>query len=533
MGYLEGLLGGFAGRKYDVEAQNMAEAQAANAREGKVFEALINSPDPEIKAMAVTGLLSSAQPMKRKSGIRGWLGEMQANPMLPQIQALINTPVTTEEPIPGLPSRQTSGFIGTPPGQTSSMALPESTPTTGGAVTAPQPIPSHLETNIVGGPLGVTRSVTRPREVFRSPEAQQLLTKRASAQGDVEGEVAGLIASGFSEQEARDLVKQEYLRRSAAAAGQSYAEGNILPDTSSPTGYSQVLYLRADPRVQQRIPAQPPTFVTQSRGADREAVATRLFGKRYGELQPEEATQVDAEVQKYIQTSAQSRETGTALGKFNAPIDVQTAQATQLPVGTTSAQVAGQAVPTAQQQDRIRLASTIRQQLESIKTKLGVLPRNGDLIGGMLPGAVYSARRIDPRYRTQIADLESTVNNIRASLTRTIQANVGTETEKDAQRALTTLVDLDASLLNPTKGDTQESATVRLQDTITYLDSVLQTLPAQPVPQPVGTPPPSTTPPPRTGAAGTPPPRSAAPPPSATSFKKDAQGNWVISLPNP
>lgn len=225
MGAFEGLLSGFAGRKAEVEAYNLDEAHRAQQREGKILDALINSPDPEIKSLAVAGLLHSAQPAKRKSGLRGWAGEMEASPYLEQIRGLVQTPRTVmEQTATGttLPSVQTTGYLSTPPGQQSSMAQPETSPTEVGAP-PPRPVETQLESTPSPGITTYTdRPVLRPREIFRSPEDQMRLTKRASAQGDVEGEVAGLVSSGVAEGEARDIVKRRMLGRAGGGAGAGY-----------------------------------------------------------------------------------------------------------------------------------------------------------------------------------------------------------------------------------------------------------------------------------------------------------------------
>jgi len=245
MGAFEGLLSGFAGRKAEVEAYNLDEAHRAQQREGKILDALINSPDPEIKSMAVAGLLHSAQPQKRKGGLRGWIGEMQESPYLEQIRGLVQTPRTVMEPTATgttLPSVQTSGYLSTPPGQESSMAQPSTSPTEVGA-----PPPSPVETRLQSTPsAGITtytdRPVLRPREVFRTPEEQTRLTKTATAQGTVEGEVAGLTTALGGTPEAaaraRDLIAKKYERLHGGGAGGGYQStpGEITdPETGQPS----------------------------------------------------------------------------------------------------------------------------------------------------------------------------------------------------------------------------------------------------------------------------------------------------------
>jgi hypothetical protein len=191
MGYLEGLLGGFLGRKSEIEQQNLEEAQRSQQREAAVFNTLINSPDPEIKSLAVTGLLHAAEPNKRKSGLSGWLGEMQASPYLPQIQALINTPVEETHQIPGITSRtmtpeSASRMI---PGATPA-AQPTTSPTQAGsapmapAVATPPPTFTPWETSPAR-----TETTSRPRQVF--PNAGDVAREQAA--GQYGGRAQGLM----------------------------------------------------------------------------------------------------------------------------------------------------------------------------------------------------------------------------------------------------------------------------------------------------------------------------------------------------
>jgi hypothetical protein len=148
MGWLEGLLTGYAGTLGDIRRENARAAELSANREGDVFKALLNSDNPEIRGMAATGLLSSTQPKRVKGGFGGWMGEMEANPMYPQLMKYINTPqrTVTETTVPGLPSRQTQGFLpaSAVPGQTP-LAQPTTSPTEGEPMEAPQPLPGSVQ----------------------------------------------------------------------------------------------------------------------------------------------------------------------------------------------------------------------------------------------------------------------------------------------------------------------------------------------------------------------------------------------------
>lgn len=142
MGWFDGLMSGFQGRHYALEAQQLREAELRNEREAKIFSQLLSSPDDEVKALAATGLLTSAQSPKRKGGFRGWLGEVETNPYLDQIKALIGT--SKETVVPGITSTQYQGYhLPGAPNAASAAALPSSSPTEAGsaAMATPQPTP--------------------------------------------------------------------------------------------------------------------------------------------------------------------------------------------------------------------------------------------------------------------------------------------------------------------------------------------------------------------------------------------------------
>lgn len=249
-----------------------------------MFQALLASPDPEVQALAVTGMLESTQPKAKKRGFAGFLGQFDDSPTYQELSRLSKTPTMQEVRQPGLESRQVTTQtmqpapsitqqVTTPPPTTAPLAQSATALTQVGA-----PPPQPLAWKTTQGPPTITRELG-PRKLFPTPEESVRAASRAKAQGDVEGDVEGLVASGVPRAEALEVVKQERLRLARGGqTGQSYAEGNITADPSSPTGYSQVLYLRGDPTKQMKIPADP--LAASSRGVNtQEAIAFREFGK--------------------------------------------------------------------------------------------------------------------------------------------------------------------------------------------------------------------------------------------------------------
>ena len=212
-------------------------------------------------------------------------------------------------------------------------------------------------------------------------------------------------------------------------------------------------------------------------GQDREALAKSIFDKPFGNLTQQESAIVIREEQAMLGKEAESRASGTGQGRFTAPADLRTAQQTGVPVGTSAADVAGQAVPTQPQAERRRSVETLKTELSNIKNLLGVLPKEGEL-GALAPGAAYALRRRNPAYRNDIAKLESAINNVVNVMARSVGEQRGTQTERDALRAEAAIAQIRDAFLT---GDTQESANARIDQSLLVLDSILNALPATPV----------------------------------------------------
>ncbi|HKA97457.1 MAG TPA: hypothetical protein VKD66_14415, partial [Streptosporangiaceae bacterium] len=160
MGWLEGWLTGFSQRHQEQEAENWALAQQASQREGDVFKMLLQSKDPAIRGMAATGLIQQTLPRRRKSGLAGWMGEMETSPIYPQIMKYISTPqLQGYEDIPGTGSTTTAEQAGykpslpqaqpSPPGMSINKTTTPGTP--GPALQLPAP-PSPRVPAPRGGP---------------------------------------------------------------------------------------------------------------------------------------------------------------------------------------------------------------------------------------------------------------------------------------------------------------------------------------------------------------------------------------------
>lgn len=266
-------------------------------------------------------------------------------------------------------------------------------------------------------------------------------------------------------------------------------------------------------------------------GVDREALAKGLYNKRFDDLTLEEAQVVLAEEKTMLEAEAKSRGTGTADARFNARIDIPTAQTSGQPVGTRASDLAGQGVPPLAIVERRRSLEAIKDSLGRVRELIGVLPSETTL-SGVAPGGVLAARRrmntdsglkgTDGKpmsYRTAIAQLEAVIENMVNVLARSLAEQKGSQTEKDAERAYNAVVNLKAGLTNPLGGDTQESALARIDETYAGLERVIASLPTAPVPKKDAAP---------TGA-------KAAPAATASQFSvvyDDGKGPQVYSFPN-
>lgn len=608
MGFLDGFLGGVVDRRRQEELQNREDAQNAQVREDAVLQHLSTSDDPEIRALAVAGILDSTHPKRKQGGFGGWLGKVQSNPHMDRIRQLVahdqeqgKAEAGAATPQPSLTAAPAAGPAGPSLAQASGKSLTEvgaapPSPTTplktgsGDPVEPPQDSSASLHQKMLepspgptprgqamqaealppgpvpGAPPSSTPSTTVPQtgasaklvatpppagpagappmavlgqptppigagpksprgDVFRSPETQTRLSKRASAQGDVEGEIAGLVSSGFSEQEALALIKtkmERAARGGVGASGFQSVAGEVMEEETGkkvPTygafDKAKGAYIGTDPDSPYYgipIPGFTPRPTTgnqpRSYGQDREAIAKSKYGVQFKDLDQAQATDVIAEEKKMLSGKAESRGAGAGIAAFNKPIGVGEAQRTNTDVGASSANYAGQQIPSNAEQDVRRGVEGVKGQLEHVKTLIGAaLPKAGEL-AGLVPGATMAIRRRSPQYRTQIAALESALDNVVNVLARTVGQQRGAQTEQDATRAYNTVVSMKARLLDPLAGDTQESAAARIAETMQYLDVVLQKLPATPVAGGVGA---ATgvgqAPPPTPGApAGTPPP---------------------------
>lgn len=331
MGYLEGLLGGFQGRKADIEKQNYERSIAAGEREGRIFEALLAHPDQDVRDMALTGLLESAAPKRRSGGLRGWMGELEQSPYLGKVRGLLQTPVS--ETRQTLPSTQTAAGVQLAPAvqprilEAPAQEAAAGMPTT--ALTEQKGQPPPTPTTYTQAPP-TPYTVTRARQGFPSPEAQARQRAIATQQGDVEGRVAGFVAAGGTREEGLNI---ERARMRGASLGISHVAVE-LPDGSQRMAVFDARrgqYL--DPDTQLPFLGARPLSRTASSswGVELEPLAMAVFGKRGNQLsQAEASVLLEAKQQQKNQLTTQQALSQASRMLPNTTVDQQMALADYL-----------------------------------------------------------------------------------------------------------------------------------------------------------------------------------------------------------
>jgi hypothetical protein len=196
------ILGQFASAS---ERDRQAEGQKAESQaalEQKVLLELAQSTDTDIATMALTGLLGPQTSTKKGKGLRGFITEVEQNPVLPLLQQLVGSQKLVQREVQ--PSQAVSAPI-------SGTAIPpELSPNRPGAAAQPprgtveqvpgmspsvnlQPIPPTPT------PRMETIVESQPRQVFRTPED----VAREQASGRIGGILESIGGSGLSAEDQR------------------------------------------------------------------------------------------------------------------------------------------------------------------------------------------------------------------------------------------------------------------------------------------------------------------------------------------
>lgn len=513
-----GLLGGFSDRRTEVERQNIREAELSNDREGRIYETLLSSPDPEIQAMAATGLLESAQPRKKKGGIRGWLGEVSANPTFGKLKSLIGTPVQTNAGETELPSPAHTDYSGSNTGQI----------TTPSDASAPMGTAAHslTEPNAPAGnkPQAISASVGTPptfgpRKVFASEEDRAVAASRGKARGDTEGAVEGYVATDMSRPAALQQVQNERLRSANGATGMQSISGEIVgPDGRTTPAFGILNKTRGvylDPNTRQPIQGFRPRTSTGSTsyGADRNAVSMELFGVSPSQLTSTQMATLNSTVQSRVQTTAYNRGVGTGRAKIEtelaSPIGPSAAKIYNVSPTTTLGELSNTLTLDDTQKQRLYAIGQMDVALNHIEQGiLDVFPQVPEGFGGVLKTA-FSLGVQKLAGDGDLAALDAAIESSLAQVAQFSGQPGSRLSDNDIKMARATLATLKPSIFN---GDTINTAQARLNVIKELFDKARASVPGQPAAgtAAIGTRPPAG------GNAQIVSPRTATPPPSPT-----------------
>lgn len=312
---------------------------------------MLSSPDEEIRASALTGLLTSAQTPTRKGGLRGWLGEMQQNPMLEKIRGLIGTPVQTEEPVNALPSRAMTGYIPTLPSAEGSLAQSSTAATEVGApplaaiqqdwagptqeytevqgrAPTPSPTPpSAAKWEQQPTPQVGTRTVSKPRHVLYTPEEAMIQRYSGQEKGELEG-VISTLTPYIGREAAVKQALEERQRSRGLGGGDRSIFGEILgPDGVWRSGsviFDPTTGKHLDTRTQQPVLdfRRNVTTGSASQPTDARRIMQELFpGKNLNDLTGEEAARLNAAIAAYGGTKAGATTAGRMEAGAAGPLD--------------------------------------------------------------------------------------------------------------------------------------------------------------------------------------------------------------------
>lgn len=359
-----GLLQGFNERHEQYRQEQMQLEQERNKRETAVFNTLLSSPDPEVQALAASGMLTGAMGPSRKGGLRGWIGDMSTNPVTGKIRDLITQ---SQQSAPGtIPSRSITGLVPGEPGsaaevstQTTRAGQPppaattpdQAKPWTDVPPTVGQPPPTAggaPETTppaaAVGGPPPIqglqigpqTSTPSAQRRIFPTPEDLATQKYRGEYTGEIQGISDALYAAdpnpdrAKARADAAAAARDHFLRsRGVGAAGGLQlthgkdAQGNDVEGMfdkrpGSPT-YGQVLHVGTDQPIEGFVAAS----VSAPRSTDREGISRELFNKPFSALNADEAKQVNDRMVQFRGQLAGAQTTGRGTAAADIPLSTE------------------------------------------------------------------------------------------------------------------------------------------------------------------------------------------------------------------
>lgn len=303
--FFQALLGGFSEASRAERGRQDANAARTADLENKILLELAQSPDKDIQALALTGLLSGSQTQakgkKGAGGLGGFITEIEKNPTLPALAALIQTPA--EEAVPA--QSDVEGFLGSSgatvplepqtaaqaprgtvegvPGQSPVPQLPPFqalAPTTPSPTPVGEPIPRPTQLPVPGpgGPVPQTEARPEvPRQVFPGPEQAGELA--AAERGGI---ITGVLEALNIDPASLTPEENKALARGALGAPQGASQAmNVIFEDGTPAGRPGTVLLMPGGELVDATTGDPitdavRTFVPDSAFTSRADVAGRV-----------------------------------------------------------------------------------------------------------------------------------------------------------------------------------------------------------------------------------------------------------------
>ena len=214
--YWGGLVEGFQGRREKAYQENYERELQNRQMADKVFDYLLKSRDPQMQQLALSGMMN---PLSRKKGFRGFLGEVESNPFLAQVVSRMNEEIPEEQPVGAPPASPGSAAMSTNvPVQAGSEPIPRYEeapgPLGGGGMEAVPPGPPPLGPEM-GGPMAGPPGMPGPppeskfkRRGTGVPTAEEIAEANAQAQlqGRIKAAVTGLTQAGATREEIESAI---------------------------------------------------------------------------------------------------------------------------------------------------------------------------------------------------------------------------------------------------------------------------------------------------------------------------------------
>ena len=263
MSFFLGFANEFGRQLQQSRADEAQRAEAQDQLQAGILQHLATSPDPEIQAHAISGLLDLAGPRKYAKGFGGLLGKMAENPALPTIRELIAHGRQVEVPAHVPQAQVQTGLPAELPGERLSATgapLADAQPFTPAAT----PPPAFQPGDVYQPP----RTITVPRQVFDTPEAAAGKLAEAQTAGQFRGRL-GVLRGGpgqapLTPEEQEILFPGRALTTAGTLQGKQAPAGS-LDNTGRPLDPEGYYTAKADPRNPGKtvyFPSIPPASVT-------------------------------------------------------------------------------------------------------------------------------------------------------------------------------------------------------------------------------------------------------------------------------